>query len=345
MLLRNQGVDQQTAQGYSALHYAAYAGHIPALDALLSAGASLSLRNQAGETAYDAAVAGGRWEAAGLFEAHPRFALAQAQARMQRQMQTQMQSPVQTQVQVEAQAQAHILAPAQADPQTLVGVGVRDRMEQVEQWDEDLDGVAIDIESHHTYHTHDTHDTEEPPSSSAPLKPHQLRDLQFTHQFTQDHRVLALHLTQKLRDLDTSTPDVVFTSTLSSDGRKFVHILSRECGLRSWSSGEDDSRFITVGRAQKQTKAKAQTQTQAKTEAQSMAGMGEREGQGEEDGGDEVEECEEDLDGFPIDIDTHGMEYVHDTEYEEAGTISAAQLTQAQTHTQTEDPSSAAAAV
>ncbi|KAJ1405913.1 hypothetical protein B484DRAFT_212781 [Ochromonadaceae sp. CCMP2298] len=98
MLLRNQGVDQQTAQGYSALHYAAYAGHIPALDALLSAGASLSLRNQAGETAYDAAVAGGRWEAAGLFEAHPRFALAQAQARMQRQMQTQMQSPVQTQV-------------------------------------------------------------------------------------------------------------------------------------------------------------------------------------------------------------------------------------------------------
>lgn len=53
--------------------------------------------------------------------------------------------------------------------------------------------------------------------------------------------------TKQLRDLrDSEASQVVFSASLTSDERKFVHKISQDFGLKSKSQGVGEKRFITV---------------------------------------------------------------------------------------------------
>lgn len=56
-----------------------------------------------------------------------------------------------------------------------------------------------------------------------------------------------VYLTQQVRELrDSTATQIAFSSSLTSDERKFVHKIAQEFGLKSKSQGKDDNRFITV---------------------------------------------------------------------------------------------------
>eukprot|EP01032_Pedospumella_encystans_P023621 gene23621-26736_t len=67
-------VNTQNAQGYTALHYASYQGHIEVAFLLLAAGADWRLCNVHGETAYQTAISGKKYELANRFQISPYFA-------------------------------------------------------------------------------------------------------------------------------------------------------------------------------------------------------------------------------------------------------------------------------
>eukprot|EP01032_Pedospumella_encystans_P031204 gene31204-35219_t len=62
------------AKGYTALHYASYQGHIEVAFLLLAAGADWRLCNVHGETAYQTAISGKKYELANRFQISPYFA-------------------------------------------------------------------------------------------------------------------------------------------------------------------------------------------------------------------------------------------------------------------------------
>jgi HrpA-like RNA helicase len=61
---------------------------------------------------------------------------------------------------------------------------------------------------------------------------------------SEEKRVLFTRQLRELRDSDAA--QVVFSPSLTSDERKFVHKISQEFGLKSKSQGVDEKRFITV---------------------------------------------------------------------------------------------------
>lgn len=67
-------VNMQNAQGYTALHYAAYGGHTEVAFLLMAAGAKVDIRNVHGETAYETAVSAKKLDLLRRFQASEYYA-------------------------------------------------------------------------------------------------------------------------------------------------------------------------------------------------------------------------------------------------------------------------------